>query len=274
MTATAARQAALPARRSRRRRTRRAGRARNPRHRQDHPRDVGADRLCRRLLPLLRRPRRQDRGRAPADRQARHGGLAAARADRRRRRHRALEQPALPRRREDRPGAGGRLHAGGQGVGGRPGAAARIRPARRRGRFPTGRRQCHHRLRPDLRRRADAPSRKSPTSPSPAGRRRRGMWCATRPRTSPRTSLELGGKSPFIVFADADLESAANAQVAGIFAATGQSCVAGSRLIVERFGQGHVPGDPEAQGRGDADRLAARDGDRGGAALHGTPARA
>ena len=47
------------------------------------------------------------------------------------------------------------------------------------------------------------------------------------------TSLELGGKSPFIVFADADLESAANAQVAGIFAAAGQSCVAGSRLIVE-----------------------------------------
>ena len=48
------------------------------------------------------------------------------------------------------------------------------------------------------------------------------------------TSLELGGKSPFIVFADADLESAVNAQVAGIFAATGQSCVAGSRLIIER----------------------------------------
>jgi acyl-CoA reductase-like NAD-dependent aldehyde dehydrogenase len=47
------------------------------------------------------------------------------------------------------------------------------------------------------------------------------------------TSLELGGKSPIVVFADADLESAANAQVAGIFAATGQSCVAGSRLIIE-----------------------------------------
>ncbi|MBW3095828.1 aldehyde dehydrogenase [Pseudohoeflea coraliihabitans] len=47
------------------------------------------------------------------------------------------------------------------------------------------------------------------------------------------TSLELGGKSPFIVFSDADLESACNAQVAGIFAATGQSCVAGSRLLVE-----------------------------------------
>jgi len=48
------------------------------------------------------------------------------------------------------------------------------------------------------------------------------------------TSLELGGKSPFIVFADADLDSAANAQVAGIFAASGQSCVAGSRLILDR----------------------------------------
>ena len=49
-----------------------------------------------------------------------------------------------------------------------------------------------------------------------------------------KTSLELGGKSPFIVFDDADLDSAANAQVAGIFAATGQSCVAGSRHIVQR----------------------------------------
>lgn len=47
------------------------------------------------------------------------------------------------------------------------------------------------------------------------------------------TSLELGGKSPFIVFEDADLDSAVNAQIAGIFAATGQSCVAGSRLIVQ-----------------------------------------
>ena len=49
-----------------------------------------------------------------------------------------------------------------------------------------------------------------------------------------KTSLELGGKSPFIVFDDADLDSAVNAQVSGIFAATGQSCVAGSRLLVQR----------------------------------------
>jgi aldehyde dehydrogenase (NAD+)/betaine-aldehyde dehydrogenase len=47
-------------------------------------------------------------------------------------------------------------------------------------------------------------------------------------------SLELGGKSPVVVFDDADIESAANAVVAGIFAASGQSCVAGSRLLVQR----------------------------------------
>ena len=45
-------------------------------------------------------------------------------------------------------------------------------------------------------------------------------------------SLELGGKSPFIVFDDADLDSAVNASIAGIFGATGQSCVAGSRLYL------------------------------------------
>ena len=45
-------------------------------------------------------------------------------------------------------------------------------------------------------------------------------------------SLELGGKSPFIVFDDADLDSAVNGSIAGIFAAAGQSCVAGSRLYL------------------------------------------
>ena len=45
-------------------------------------------------------------------------------------------------------------------------------------------------------------------------------------------SLELGGKSPFVVFDDADLESAVNGSIAGIFGATGQSCVAGSRLLL------------------------------------------
>ncbi|HKA95839.1 MAG TPA: aldehyde dehydrogenase [Streptosporangiaceae bacterium] len=47
-----------------------------------------------------------------------------------------------------------------------------------------------------------------------------------------RVTLELGGKSPQIVFPDADLRAAANGLVAGVFAATGQTCMAGSRLIV------------------------------------------
>ncbi len=45
-------------------------------------------------------------------------------------------------------------------------------------------------------------------------------------------TLELGGKSPQVVFVDADLVAAANGVVAGVFAATGQTCMAGSRLIV------------------------------------------
>jgi aldehyde dehydrogenase (NAD+) len=46
-------------------------------------------------------------------------------------------------------------------------------------------------------------------------------------------SLELGGKSPNIVFADANMEDAVNGAVAGIFAATGQTCIAGSRLLLQ-----------------------------------------
>jgi aldehyde dehydrogenase (NAD+) len=45
--------------------------------------------------------------------------------------------------------------------------------------------------------------------------------------------LELGGKSANIIFDDADLEDALNGAIAGIFAASGQSCIAGSRLLVQ-----------------------------------------
>ena len=47
-------------------------------------------------------------------------------------------------------------------------------------------------------------------------------------------TLELGGKSPNIVFEDADFESAVMGTISGIFAATGQTCIAGSRLLVQR----------------------------------------
>ena len=71
-----------------------------------------------------------------------------------------------------------------------------------------------------------------------------------------RVSLELGGKSPNVIFADADLPNAVNGVMAGVFAATGQTCIAGSRVLVESSVYGAVaellaaraarvrPGDP------------------------------
>ena len=47
-----------------------------------------------------------------------------------------------------------------------------------------------------------------------------------------QVSLELGGKSPVVIFDDADLESATNGVLLSIFSASGQSCVAGSRLLL------------------------------------------
>ena len=63
-------------------------------------------------------------------------------------------------------------------------------------------------------------------------------------------SLELGGKSPIVVFGDADIESAVNGSLAGIFGASGQSCVAGSRIYLH-----------ESIHRAFIDRLVARAGD-------------
>jgi len=48
-----------------------------------------------------------------------------------------------------------------------------------------------------------------------------------------RVTLELGGKSPNIVFDDAKLDDAVKGAISGIFAATGQTCIAGSRLLVQ-----------------------------------------
>ncbi|MFT4066772.1 aldehyde dehydrogenase [Paraburkholderia sp.] len=55
----------------------------------------------------------------------------------------------------------------------------------------------------------------------------------TAARGMKRVAMELGGKSPNIVFADADLDAAAIGVVSGIFGAAGQMCIAGSRLLVQ-----------------------------------------
>jgi 5-carboxymethyl-2-hydroxymuconic-semialdehyde dehydrogenase len=47
-------------------------------------------------------------------------------------------------------------------------------------------------------------------------------------------SMELGGKSPAVVFADADLDAALDATVFGVFSLNGERCTAGSRILVER----------------------------------------
>ncbi|MFQ5538211.1 MAG: aldehyde dehydrogenase family protein [Gemmatimonadota bacterium] len=52
--------------------------------------------------------------------------------------------------------------------------------------------------------------------------------------TLKKVSLELGGKSPNIVFADAELDAAVRGAASGIFYGTGQVCAAGSRILVER----------------------------------------
>ncbi|WP_125777658.1 5-carboxymethyl-2-hydroxymuconate semialdehyde dehydrogenase [Antribacter gilvus] len=47
-------------------------------------------------------------------------------------------------------------------------------------------------------------------------------------------SMELGGKSPAVVFADADLDAAVDATIFGVFSLNGERCTAGSRILVER----------------------------------------
>ena len=61
-----------------------------------------------------------------------------------------------------------------------------------------------------------------------------GMVYAAAAKLMKPVTLELGGKSPNIVFEDADFEMAARGVVTGIFASAGQSCVAGSRLLIHR----------------------------------------
>jgi len=74
--------------------------------------------------------------------------------------------------------------------------------------------------------------------------------------TNKRVTMELGGKSPNIIFADADLKAAVRGAQTGIFYGKGEVCAAGSRLLVERSVHDHVveqlaegakkltPGDP------------------------------
>ena len=61
-------------------------------------------------------------------------------------------------------------------------------------------------------------------------------------------SLELGGKSPNIVFDDCILDDAVSGAISGIFAATGQTCIAGSRLLLQETHPRPVRGEARRHG--------------------------
>ena len=76
--------------------------------------------------------------------------------------------------------------------------------------------------------------RRLPKWPSPEAKWEDNEFYETAARGLKRVTLELGGKSPNIVFDDAEIDNAVRGVISGIFAATGQTCIAGSRLLVQQ----------------------------------------
>ena len=150
---------------------------------------------------------------------------------------------------------------------------ARRRPAARRA-------QHHHRRRRRPARRSSS-IRTSTRSRSPARPTSAASSARRRPARGKKLTLELGGKSPFIVFDDADLDSVVEGVVDAIWFNQGQVCCAGSRLLVQE-GIADRLIEQAARAHGEAARrLAARQGrghgrDRraGAARAHPRPGRA
>ena len=147
-----------PLRRSAREACRGTRHDRGARQRQALRRDLQPGPLPLRVVPVLRRPRRQDRGQRAGDGQAGRAELHAPRAARRLRLHHAVELAAAAARLEGRAGARRRQHAGDQAVRVHLGLDARVRAPVARGGPAARRRQRRHRLRRRSRRAAGAPS--------------------------------------------------------------------------------------------------------------------
>ena len=81
---------------------------------------------------------------------------------------------------------------------------------------------------------ADGATRTSRWCRSPGRPRSASGSCRSRPATVKRVHLELGGKAPFVVFDDADLDAAVHGAVAGALINTGQDCTAATRAYVQR----------------------------------------
>ena len=82
-----------------------------------------------------------------------------------------------------------------------------------------------------------------------SGETGRRIQAAAAPRLK-RVSMELGGKSPQIVFDDADIEAAASAAAAGVWGHSGQVCTAGTRLLVQRGIHDELVAEVVARSRG------------------------
>ena len=192
--------------------------------------DVGRRRA---LLRVLRGhgdedPRRDARG---AGQRAVDG---RARAGRRRRANHPVELSAADGGVEAGAGAGGRLHGGAQA--GRADAA--VGAAARRD--LRDRSICRRASSTSSRATVRSPARRWSTDPRvdkiaftggvDAGR----LVIKGAADTIKRMSIELGGKNPNIVFADADFDAAVDGALFGAFANQGEVCSAGSRLLVER----------------------------------------
>ena len=159
--------------------------------------------------------------------------LHAARADRRRRRHRAVELPAGDGVLQDRPGAHGGQHRRPQARRADPAERAAPRRAVPRGGAARGRRQRRPRASATPVRRSSAHldvDKVAFTGSTEVGKK----IVAAAAGNLKKVSLELGGKAPNIVFADADLEEAIAGSAHAAFFNQGQCCVNGSRLYVQR----------------------------------------
>ena len=165
-------------------------------------------------------------------------GVHRARAARRRRPDRALELPADDRRLEARARARRRQHGRAQ-AGGADAADARCASPRSRSRpgsrtasstsssAPAARAAQRLVEHPDV-------AKIAFTGSTEVGR----SIAAGAAATIKRVTLELGGKSPNLVFADADLEAAAAAAPMAVFGNAGQDCCARSRILVQAAGAG------------------------------------
>ena len=115
-----------------------------------------------------------------------------------------------------------------------PLTSIRLRRGVHRGRRPRRCRQRGHRHRPGRRPAPRRPPRRRDDLASPGSTNVGRQVMATASATGKRVHLELGGKAPFVVFDDADLEAAIHGAVAASLINAGQDCTAATRAIVHR----------------------------------------